>query len=76
MSSEAGLRSHLSRLDEIVTALERDDLDLEEALRLFEEGIGHLRAAREVLASAELRVQRLLDDGDGGASLEELGPGR
>lgn len=51
----------LRRLDEIVAGLERDDLELEDALALFEEGVGHIRAARAVLEHATLRVEQLLE---------------
>src|SRR2546422_455811 len=43
----------LDRLEEIVRRLEAQELDLDEALKLFEEGIERLREARERLASAE-----------------------
>jgi exodeoxyribonuclease VII small subunit len=39
----------LQRLEEIVRDLERTDLDLDRALALFEEGIGHLRTAGAAL---------------------------
>lgn len=55
------LEQRLDRLDQIVHALERDDLELEQAMKLFEEGITHLRHAQELLSSAELRIERLLD---------------
>jgi exodeoxyribonuclease VII small subunit len=54
------LEKRLDRLDEIVHALEREDLELEQAMRLFEEGIGHLRHAQELLNNAELRIERLV----------------
>ena len=66
------LDTRLDRLEEIVDALDRPDLELEDAMRLFEEGVTHLRAARELLRTAELQVERLLDDGAGGARTERL----
>ena len=66
------LDNRLDRLEEIVDALDRPDLELEDAMRLFEEGVTHLRAARELLRTAELQVERLLDDGAGGARTERL----
>lgn len=65
------LEGRLMRLEFVVDALERDDLELEEALRLFEEGVGHIRAARELLAAAELRIEQLLDEGAGSSVLDE-----
>ncbi|MEX0892752.1 MAG: exodeoxyribonuclease VII small subunit [Gemmatimonadota bacterium] len=55
------LEPRLRRLDEIVAGLEREDLELEDALALFEEGVGHIRAAREVLERATQRVDQLLE---------------
>jgi len=62
----------LSRLEAIVGALERDDLELEEALALFEEGIGCVRSAREILRVAELRIERLLEDAAREGSTEQV----
>lgn len=65
-----GLESRLARLDAIVDRLERDDLELEEALGLFEEGIGHVREAHTVLENTRLRVERLVVEMSGAVSLE------
>jgi exodeoxyribonuclease VII small subunit len=58
------LEERLRRLDEILSRLEQDDVALEEALELFEEGVGHVRDAERLLAETELRVQELLGSGD------------
>ena len=58
------LEERLRRLEEILSRLEQDDVALEEALELFEEGVGHVRDAERVLAQTELRVQELLGEGD------------
>jgi len=50
----------LERLEAIVRQLEAEDLDLDQALKLFEEGVERLRAAREQLAEAELKVKKVL----------------
>jgi exodeoxyribonuclease VII small subunit len=63
MKSEAqSLERTLHRLEAIVTGLEREDLDLEEALRLFEEGVQRLREAQQILSVAELKVERLVEE--------------
>ena len=49
----------LERLDATVQALESGGLALEEATRLYEEGIGLARMCSEALASAELRITRI-----------------
>ena len=51
----------LNRLEEIVRKLEADDVELDAALKLFEEGVARLRSARDQLGSAQLKVQTVLD---------------
>ena len=55
----------LARLEEIAAALDRDDLPLEEALKLFEEGIVRLREASAALGAAEGKVKTLLEQAGG-----------
>ena len=62
----------LTRLEEIVRRLEADDVELDAALALFEEGVARLRAARERLAAAELKVQAVLEEADGDIRLTDL----
>lgn len=66
------LAEELRRLEEIVRQLERDDGDLDRALVLFEEGVTRLRLARERLAQAEARVQKVLADASGTLRVEDL----
>ncbi len=63
----------LQRLEEIVRELERSDLDLDKALSLFEEGIGHLRLAGLSLKAVDARVQQLVEAADGSFSVSDLG---
>ena len=62
----------LARLEEIVRRLEADDVELDAALALFEEGVARLRAARERLAAAELKVQTVLEEADGELRMTDL----
>ncbi len=55
----------LTRLEEIAVALDRDDLPLEQALALFEEGIAKLREASATLATAEGKVRTLVEEAEG-----------
>lgn len=59
-NAELSLEARLLRLDQIVSALEREDLELDDALKLFEEGIAHLRSAQAVLNTAELQIEKLI----------------
>lgn len=58
-------RDELERLEAIVRELEDDTVDLDRALQLFEEGVGRLKRARELLARSELTVKRVVEDADG-----------
>jgi len=71
-SSTPSLAEELARLEEIVRKLEADDVELDAALVLFEEGVARLRAARERLASAELKVQAVLEEAGGDIRLTDI----
>lgn len=62
-SGDLPLEARLRRLEEILARMESDEVPLEEALQLFEEGVVHVREAERVLAAAELRVEELLASG-------------
>ena len=66
------IADELTRLEAIVRSLEADDVELDAALALFEEGVARLRAARERLAAADLKVQTVLEDADGELHLQDL----
>jgi exodeoxyribonuclease VII small subunit len=61
-SAPMPLGARIHRLQRIVADLEREDLELEDAMRLFEEGVAHLRAAETMVAQTELRIERLLEE--------------
>jgi len=62
----------LGRLEEILAALEAQQVGLDASLKLFEEGVELLRAASAELAKAETKVQILLEKADGGFELREM----
>jgi exodeoxyribonuclease VII small subunit len=70
--SVSSFRTELERLEAIVRALEDEELDLDRALALFEEGVGHLKAARELLRQSELTVKRVLEEADGTIRTDDL----
>jgi exodeoxyribonuclease VII small subunit len=63
----------VARLEQIVAELESDGLELEAALKLFEEGVERLRAATTELARAEASVKVLVEHADGEFELPDLG---
>jgi exodeoxyribonuclease VII small subunit len=55
----------MARIEEITSRLEAEELDLDAALALFEEGIAELRAASAFLATAESRLKQLNESAAG-----------
>ncbi len=49
----------MKRLEEIVAALEAGGTDLDETLKLFEEGSKLLKSCQEEIAEAEGKVEKL-----------------
>lgn len=60
-----GFETALSELEEIVRALDREEMQLDEALELFREGVGHLRTANRLLDDAEGQVEELIEEASG-----------
>lgn len=56
---------NMSRLEEIVLALERGECDLDESLKLFEEGAKLARSCNEMLDKAEQKAMILLNGENG-----------
>jgi exodeoxyribonuclease VII small subunit len=61
-AEQSRLEDELDRLERIVQRLEREDVSLDDALALFEEGIAIARSARSKLEVAEARVREILRD--------------
>ena len=55
----------LSRLEEIVTALEKGDAQLADSLKLFEEGTRLITSCSKQLDQAEQQVVKLMKGADG-----------
>lgn len=65
----------LARLEEVVRKLESPQLSLDEAMKLFEEGVGLSRECQKQLEEAEGRVEILLKKADGKMTPEPFEPG-
>lgn len=61
MSRPRTFESALAELEARVARLERGDLELEEALKLFEEGVALVRECHERLDAAEARIVALTE---------------
>ena len=44
--------------------LEDGDISLEDSVKSFEEGVGLVKECQKLLSAAELKVKKLLDNGD------------
>lgn len=55
----ANYEATLNQLESIVSAMERGELSLEEALAQYEAGIGLIRKCQQALDQAEQRIQML-----------------
>jgi exodeoxyribonuclease VII small subunit len=62
-SDEPGFDQVLTRLREIVARLESGELSLEQALAVYEDGVQLARRGHDLLASAEKRVEILVQVG-------------
>ena len=68
---QLGFEQNLEQLEELVTRMEEGEMNLEDSLKAFEEGVKLTRLCQEKLASAEQKVQSLIDD-QGKSVVEEF----
>ena len=54
----------LQKLEKIIEKLEDGEISLEESVKSFEEGVGLVKECQKQLSQAELKVKKLLDNGD------------
>jgi exodeoxyribonuclease VII small subunit len=66
----------LARLEEVVRRLESPQLSLDDAMKLFEEGVTLSRECQRQLEDAEGRVEILLKKADGKITSEPFDPER
>jgi exodeoxyribonuclease VII small subunit len=64
----------LTRLEQIVAALETGNLPLEESLKVFEEGIALARHCSRYLEDAERRIEVLVKDDTGATTARPFNP--
>jgi exodeoxyribonuclease VII small subunit len=62
----------LQKLENVVEAMESDDLPLETLLARYEEGARLVKLCQEKLAEAELKIQKLEKDAAGNMKLQPL----
>lgn len=68
MSFEASME----RLEQIVRAMERGDVALEESLKLFQEGTELVRSCAKLLDDAQMQIQTVMTAADGSPMMEDF----
>ena len=63
---------NMRRLEQIVRAMERGDVALEESLKLFQEGTELVRSCGKLLDDAELQVKIVMTGADGRPQEEDF----
>lgn len=62
----------MNRLEQIVRAMERGDVALEESLKLFQEGTELVRSCQKLLDEAQLQVKKIMVAPDGSPTEEDF----
>ena len=60
-----GFEASMARLEQIVRAMERGDVTLDESLKLFQEGTDLVRNCNRLLDEAQLQVKKIMTAADG-----------
>lgn len=55
----------MTRLEQIVRAMERGDVALEESLKLFQEGTELVHSCQKLLDDAQLQIKKIMTAPDG-----------
>ena len=64
--------SNLQRLEQIVRAMERGDVALEESLKLFQEGTELVRSCAKLLDDAQMQIHTVMTAPDGSPVMEDF----
>ena len=67
----ATFEESMQRLEQIVRAMERGDVSLDESLKLFQEGTELVRSCNQLLDDAQLQVKKIMTAPDG-SPVEEV----
>ena len=62
----------MARLEQIVRAMERGDVALEESLKLFQDGTELVRNCQKLLDDAQLQIKKIMTAPDGSPVEEEF----
>ena len=62
----------MGRLEQIVRAMERGDVPLEESLKLFLEGTELVQTCTKLLDDAQLQIKKVMTAADGSPVMEDF----
>jgi len=60
--AQSNFEHSITELENLVQALEGDELTLDESLKVFEKGVKLSRSCQKILDQAELKIQKLSDE--------------
>lgn len=69
---EINFEDAMKQLEEIANKLEKNDLDLDKSVEIFEEGMKLSKKCSEILENAEKRITILINDGKDNLSEENF----
>ena len=64
--------TNMQRLEQIVRAMERGDVPLEESLKLFQEGTELVQTCTKLLDDAQLQIKKVMTAADGSPVMEDF----
>jgi len=64
--------ANMQRLEQIVRAMERGDVALEESLKLFQEGTELVRSCNQLLDNAQMQIKKIMTAPDGSPVEEDF----
>ena len=64
--------ANMQRLEQIVRAMERGDVALDESLKLFQEGTDLVHQCGKLLDDAQLQIEKVVKSADGNPTFEEF----
>ena len=76
MSEKLNFEASMERLEQIVRAMERGDAQLDESLKLFQDGTELVRSCSKMLEEAELEIKKVMTAPDGTPVLEDFDDGQ
>lgn len=69
---EINFEDAMKELEEIANKLEKNDLDLDKSVEIFEEGMKLSKKCSEILENAEKRITILINDGKDNLTEEDF----